>query len=318
MKSVLKKSTLSLALVAVIGGSWSNASYACPSEAYITSVCIMGMRNAFTFDGFMPAIGTQLPVNQYQAVMSLIGNTYGGDAVKTINLPDLRGRTVIGAGQGTYANAAYYNVGQTGGASISPLTLTAANLPPHVHTLSPSTATPPAAANGVTATTGSGTLAVSLNGLTFTVGTLAGTTTLAGAKINASAVASALTISASTNLNGGSGASTTPVNNLYLGSSPKIYNTASTPMVGLESGSITGISAASTIPLTLSAPAAVTITGAPAVTGTGILTGAPSVQIGGQTNAAGTGTPAAVPTMMPFLAMNYYFATLGVYPVNNN
>jgi microcystin-dependent protein len=89
-------------------------------------------------------------------------------------------------------------------------------------------------------------------------------------------------------------------------------------MVGLESGSITGISAASTIPLTLSAPAAVTITGAPAVTGTGILTGAPSVQIGGQTNAAGTGTPAAVPTMMPFLAMNYYFATLGVYPVNNN
>lgn len=45
--------------------------------------------------------GQTLDLNQYQALYSLIGVTYGGNGVTTFNIPDLRGRLPIGQGQGT-------------------------------------------------------------------------------------------------------------------------------------------------------------------------------------------------------------------------
>lgn len=39
-------------------------------------------------------------VGGYQALFSLLGTTFGGDGRTTFALPDLRGRMVIGAGQG--------------------------------------------------------------------------------------------------------------------------------------------------------------------------------------------------------------------------
>ncbi|OGS82684.1 MAG: hypothetical protein A2061_09325 [Gallionellales bacterium GWA2_59_43] len=266
----------------------------------------MAMRNAYSFDGFMPAIGTQLPVAQYQAVMSLIGNTYGGDGIKNINLPDLRGRVILGAGIYTdKSGSKNYQVGQTGGLMASSVVLAAANLPPHLHALS----------SGVMVNAGIGTLKVSLTGLsaTATAGTLAGSTTLAG--ITATGASSSLTLNASTNSSAAT-ASPTPSNSLYLGSpGARIYNAASTPLVALAPSSLSG-----TVPVTFTGTAAVSITGAPAVTVTGnpSLTGAPSVAIGGQTDATGGGAAVTIPTMMPYLVMNYYFATSGVYPVNNN
>ena len=44
--------------------------------------------------------GQLLSINEYQALYSLIGTTYGGDGRTTFALPDLRGRVVIGPGQG--------------------------------------------------------------------------------------------------------------------------------------------------------------------------------------------------------------------------
>lgn len=46
---------------------------------------------AFNFipEGFLASDGKLLPVNQYQALFSLLGNVYGGDGVQTFALPKL-------------------------------------------------------------------------------------------------------------------------------------------------------------------------------------------------------------------------------------
>ena len=75
--------------------------------------------------------GQLLSINQNQALFALIGTTYGGNGVTTFALPDLRGRTPIGAGQA--AGLPNYPLGtQVGAAQI---VLTVANLPRHSHTV---------------------------------------------------------------------------------------------------------------------------------------------------------------------------------------
>src|ERR1700704_4825421 len=50
--------------------------------------------------------GQFLPINQNQALFSLLGTTYGGNGQTTFALPDLRGRVPIHVGQGfTQGNA---------------------------------------------------------------------------------------------------------------------------------------------------------------------------------------------------------------------
>jgi len=44
--------------------------------------------------------GQLLPISQYSALFSILGTTYGGDGRTTFALPDLRGRSPIGAGNG--------------------------------------------------------------------------------------------------------------------------------------------------------------------------------------------------------------------------
>ncbi|ESQ74096.1 tail fiber protein [Asticcacaulis sp. AC402] len=50
--------------------------------------------------GYLPCDGSLLPISEYEALFNLIGTTYGGDGQETFALPDLRGRTVVGTGQG--------------------------------------------------------------------------------------------------------------------------------------------------------------------------------------------------------------------------
>ena len=50
--------------------------------------------------GYSQADGQMLAINTNQALFSKLGTTYGGDGRTTFALPDLRGRTPIGAGQG--------------------------------------------------------------------------------------------------------------------------------------------------------------------------------------------------------------------------
>lgn len=73
--------------------------------------------------------GQLLPISQYQTLFSLLGTTYGGDGRTTFGLPDLRGRTAIGAGVSDFGTK--YKLGQRGGVQV--VTLTTAQIPPHTH-----------------------------------------------------------------------------------------------------------------------------------------------------------------------------------------
>lgn len=54
--------------------------------------------------GYAKCEGQLLSISQYSALFSLLGTTYGGDGRTTFGLPDLRGRTPLGAGRGPGLN----------------------------------------------------------------------------------------------------------------------------------------------------------------------------------------------------------------------
>jgi microcystin-dependent protein len=71
--------------------------------------------------------GQLLPINQNQALFSLLQTFYGGDGRTTFALPDLRGRTAIHQGSG-------FTIGQKGGEEFH--TLIQNEMPLHVHPMS--------------------------------------------------------------------------------------------------------------------------------------------------------------------------------------
>lgn len=68
--------------------------------------------------------GQLLPINQNQALFSLLGTNYGGDGRVNFALPDLRGRTPIHVGSG-------HVLGQKGGEESH--TLSVQEMPAHKH-----------------------------------------------------------------------------------------------------------------------------------------------------------------------------------------
>lgn len=74
--------------------------------------------------------GQLLPINQNQALFSLLGTTYGGDGRVNFGLPDFQGRTPIHVGSG-------HTLGERGGEQAH--TLSIAEMPTHTHALTGST-----------------------------------------------------------------------------------------------------------------------------------------------------------------------------------
>src|SRR6266571_5281659 len=64
------------------------------SQPFLAEIKIISWN--FAPPGWAFANGQLLPINQNQALFSLLGTTYGGDGRTTFALPDLRDRTVIG------------------------------------------------------------------------------------------------------------------------------------------------------------------------------------------------------------------------------
>lgn len=89
--------------------------------------------------GFRFADGQLLSIAEHSALFSVIGTTYGGDGSETFGLPDLRGRTIIGAGQGPGLTAR--SLGETVGADT--FTLTESQMPQHAHALGDGTGSSP-------------------------------------------------------------------------------------------------------------------------------------------------------------------------------
>ncbi|TGX53388.1 phage tail protein [Sphingomonas gei] len=80
----------------------------------------------FAPKGWALCNGQLLPINQNQALFSLLGTTYGGNGQVNFALPDLRGRVPMHVGGG-------HALGERGGEQAH--TLTIAELPTHLHTL---------------------------------------------------------------------------------------------------------------------------------------------------------------------------------------
>ena len=74
--------------------------------------------------GWAQANGQLLPINQNQALFSLLGTNYGGDGRVNFALPDLRGQVPIHYGNG-------HTLGERGGEESH--TLSSAELPAHTH-----------------------------------------------------------------------------------------------------------------------------------------------------------------------------------------
>lgn len=94
------------------------------TEQYVGQINIFGFNFAPT--GWQPCNGQILPINQYAALFSLLGTTYGGNGVQTFALPDLRSRTSIGFGPNN-------QIGSFAGEESHTLLLN--EIPPHQHAL---------------------------------------------------------------------------------------------------------------------------------------------------------------------------------------
>lgn len=126
-------------------GIAGNAAVYAGSEAYIGEISMFA--GNFAPKGWEFCQGQILSISQNTALFSLLGTTYGGDGMTTFALPDLRGRSPIGAGMGPGLST--YVLGQTGGKETA--TELTSQMPVHTHTLNASTAA------GTTNTPGSGT-----------------------------------------------------------------------------------------------------------------------------------------------------------------
>jgi microcystin-dependent protein len=89
------------------------------------------MSFVFAPKGWALCNGQFLPINQNQALFSLLGTTYGGNGQTTFALPNLQGRVPIHTGDNTFS------LGQAGGETAH--TLTTGELPAHLHGVAAST-----------------------------------------------------------------------------------------------------------------------------------------------------------------------------------
>jgi microcystin-dependent protein len=104
-----------------------------PAPGATISEPFLGEIRTFAFGvtprGWAPCRGQLLPINQNQALFSLLGTTYGGDGRVTFALPDLQGRVALGAG--TAETGTSFELGARGGEEAH--RLATAELPAHRH-----------------------------------------------------------------------------------------------------------------------------------------------------------------------------------------
>lgn len=99
------------------------------AEPYLSMIEAFGFN--FAPRGWALCAGQTLPIAQNAALFSLLGTTYGGDGIRTFNLPDLRSRIALGFGQGL--GLSLYPLGAAGGEEGHQLV--AGEAPPHGHAL---------------------------------------------------------------------------------------------------------------------------------------------------------------------------------------
>ncbi len=92
------------------------------AEPFLSEIRIMSF--GYAPRGWAMCNGQLLPINQNQALFSLLGTTYGGNGQTNFALPDLRGQVPIHVGQG-------HTLGEKGGQQAH--TVTQSEMPAHNH-----------------------------------------------------------------------------------------------------------------------------------------------------------------------------------------
>lgn len=109
------------------------------AEPFLSEIRIMSF--GFPPKGWALCDGQLLPINQNQALFSLLGTTYGGDGRVNFGLPNLQSRAPVHMGGG-------HTLGERGGEQAH--TLSISEIPTHTHTLNAtSTAGGAAIAGGI-------------------------------------------------------------------------------------------------------------------------------------------------------------------------
>lgn len=116
------------------------------AEPFLSEIRLFSFN--FPPKGWALCNGQLLPINQNQALFSLLGTTYGGDGRVNFALPNLRGRVPIHTGNG-------HTLGESGGSSS--VTLTSSQMPQHIHQVQASSS------NGNSSNPSGGVLAKALN-----------------------------------------------------------------------------------------------------------------------------------------------------------
>jgi microcystin-dependent protein len=118
----MKRLLAATAVIAGLGGSAATA-----QDSYLGEIKLFGFN--FCPRTTLPAHGQLLGIAENSALFSLLGTTYGGDGRTTFALPDMRGRSAIGQGQGP--GLPNYAMGSKGGATQ--VTISPAQMPAHTH-----------------------------------------------------------------------------------------------------------------------------------------------------------------------------------------
>ena len=95
------------------------------AEPFLSEIRIMSFN--FAPKGWALCNGQLLPINQNQALFSLLGTTFGGNGQTNFALPDLRGRVPMHEGNG-------HTLGEKAGSEA--VTLSLSQIPTHTHLLS--------------------------------------------------------------------------------------------------------------------------------------------------------------------------------------
>lgn len=106
------------------------------AEPFLSEIRIFSFN--FAPKGWATCNGQLLPINQNQALFSLLGTTYGGNGQTNFALPNLQGKAPMSFGNG-------FTLGQTGGEYAH--TVTMSELPTHAHTFSANSCVDGATAN---------------------------------------------------------------------------------------------------------------------------------------------------------------------------
>ncbi len=126
------------------------------AEPFLSEIRLMSF--SFAPQGWALCNGQFLPINQNQALFSLLGTTFGGNGMTTFALPDFRNRVPIHVGNG-------HTLGERAGADTHTITLS--QMPTHTHSLAAS----PALGNSVNPAPVGGTLFAAEPGNAYTTAT---------------------------------------------------------------------------------------------------------------------------------------------------